>query len=174
MAEKEQPKEKSKEEKARDIAMKNLDSALWKYAAPKLITFEQYGKLSDASQSFYDEIIKKTPDQSIYEQLFYPQLANESGAITSPYIQNTSAKILIESIGSLKVSDLSKYGYKGAIKESYKDKYVHQLDEKEAGMIIGSVMTMKTDGVVKEILDLRQKEISKGLESILAEKEKKE
>jgi hypothetical protein len=173
MAEKEKPKEKTKEEKIREIALKNLESSLWKYAAPKFISHAEYGNLADASEDMYAELIKKSPDQHVYEQLFLPQLSDEGGAITSPYLQVTSARILQESLLGVKVGDALKYaGYKGSIAQSYKNKYVNQLDKKEAGLIVGSVIRFKSDELVKGILDIRQKEISKGLEALVAEKPK--
>jgi hypothetical protein len=184
--ENDKPKEKSPEEikkeqeaamvKQAEVAKKNLESGLWNYAAPKLVTHEQYGQLAKGAEAFYLESISKSPDQLIYEQLFLPQLANEGGAITSPYIQNTSAAILQESLASLKIEDAVKYfQYKGTLKPELMGKYVRQLDKETASLIIGSAMQYKTDDTVKKILELRQKNISKGLEEILAapEKEKK-
>lgn len=176
------PKEKTEEEKQAElaterckIAKKNLESSLWNYAAPKFITSEGYGKLSQGSQALYGQIISKSPEQGVYEQLFLPQLAKEGGAITSAYIQNTSAQILQESLASVKVEDAIKYfGVKGALKSEYAGKYVNQLDKETAQMIIGSAITYKTDELVKGILNLRQKEFSKELSDLLIEPEKKD
>ena len=115
------------------------------------------------------ETINKSPDQDIYQQLFLPQLVNEGGAITSPYIQNTSLAILRESLEGVKIGDAIKYaGYKGDIKSEYKDLYLRQIDEKGKGIIMGSVFQYKADDLAKKALDIRQKNIPKGLEEIFA------
>jgi hypothetical protein len=169
------PEQKAEfQEKAAEVGKKNLESSLWDYATPKFVTHEQYGQLANGAQAFYQKAISKTPDQHVYEQLFYSQLTNEGGAITSPYLQNKSAAILQESLFTLKVEDAVKYaGYNGEIDEKYKGKYVTEIDEKEAGQIVGSAIQYKTDGKVKEILELRQKNISKNLEEVLKPKEEK-
>ena len=173
MAEK---KEKSKEEAEKEkiegiekVSKKNLESALWNYASPKLLTAKQYGEIAEAGQALYLETINKSPDQNIYQQLFLPQLSNEGGAITSPYIQNTSLAILRESLEGIKIGDAIKYaGYKGDIKSEYKDLYLRQIDEKGKGIIMGSVFQYKADDLAKKALDIRQKNIPKGLEEIFA------
>jgi hypothetical protein len=65
-------------------------------------------------------------------------------------------------------------GYKGSIRADYAGKYVNQLDKKVAGSIIGSAIQYQTDETVKKVLASRQEQVSKGLESILKEPEKKE
>lgn len=164
--------EAEKKENVRQIALKNLGSALWNYASPKLITSEAYGSLAQGAQAFYGDVVSKTPDQHVYEQLFLSQLSKEGGAITSPYLQATSLKILQESMFSVKVSDIMKYAGAKSVGENFKDKYVFELGEKEAGMIVGSCMQYQADEKVKEIIGLRQKEVSSGLEKILADPEK--
>ena len=170
--------QKEAEEKASkiaEVANKNLKSSMWNYAAPKFISHEEYGKLAEAGINFYNEAISKSPEQHVYEQIFLPQLQNEGGAITSPYIQSTSAMILQESLASVKIEDAMKYaGYKGSIRVDYAGKYVNQLDKKVAGSIIGSAIQYQTDETVKKVLASRQEQVSKGLESILKEPEKKE
>lgn len=159
-------------EKVRQVALKNLGSALWNYAAPKLISAEQYGSLAQSSEMFYQNTVTKAPEQNVYEQLFLPQLMKEGGAVTSPYLQSTSLKILQESLLSVKVEDAVKYSGVKSVGEQFKGKYVSDLGEKEASQIVGSCMQYQTDEKVKEILALRQKSISSGLEKILGEKEK--
>jgi hypothetical protein len=159
--------EAEKRAKMRDIALKNLDSSLWDYASPKLITSENYGKIAEASEGFYQEALSKAPDQNIYNQVFLPQLMSEGGAITSPYIQQTSYKILQESLFSVKVNDLTKNLGITNVREDLKDKYVSQLDEKSAGQIAGSYLQYKTQDKVKDILSMSQKGIVSGLEELL-------
>lgn len=174
------PEEKKKEQaeafaKAAEVGNKNLKSSMWNYAAPKLITHEGYGQLAEAGVDFYNEAISKSPDQHVYEQIFLPKLQEEGGAITSPYIQVTSQKILQESLMYVKVEDAMKYaGVKEPIKAEYAGKYVHQLGKEVAGTMVGSAMQWQTDEVVKKVLVSRQAEITKGLEKILKEPEKKE
>ena len=173
---KEEKEKKIQEEKAknREAALENLGGSLWNYAAPKLITAEQYGGLSQASERFYFETISKAPEQNVYEQLFLPQLAGEGGAITSPYLQTRSLAILQESLFGVKVEDAVKYAGVEKVGEKFKDKYVSDLSQEEAGQIVGSAIQYQTDNKVKDILALRQKGISEGLEKILSEPEKKE
>jgi hypothetical protein len=164
--------EKEKIEGIEKVAKKNLESSLWDYVSPKLLTAEQYGKIAEAGQALYLETISKVPDQNIYQQLFLPQLANEGGAITSPYIQNTSLAILRESLEGIKIGDAIKYaGYKGEIKPEYKEIYLRQLDEKGKEIVIGSVFQYKSDDLAKKALDIRQKNIPKSLEEIFSPKE---
>ncbi len=167
--------EKSKEELIAELSMKNLQGSMWNYAAPEFITPAEYGNLANSSQALYAQSISKSPEQYIYEQLFLPQLAKKGGAITSPYLQNTSAAILQESLLSIKIEDALKFmKYEGKTNPEYAGKYVNQLDEKVAGAIVGSAIQYKTDGLVQGILDLRMKGISKNLETIIGEPEKKE
>jgi hypothetical protein len=154
-----------------EIAKKNLASVMWGYAAPKFISHEQYGQLAEYSKQSYTELIGKSPDQHVYEQLFLPQLANEGGAITSPYLQNTSAAILQESLFRVKVSEALKYA---GVKGDFNDKYVNQLTEEQAGAIVGSAIQYQTDEQVKLILGNRQKGISKNLEELLTKEKKVE
>jgi hypothetical protein len=156
------PEEK---EKNRQVALKNLKSSMWDYATPKFMSPAQYGQLSEYSKLGYTELIKKAPDQQVYEQLFLPQLAREGGAITSPYLQNTSAAILQESLAGVKLSEALAYA---GVKGNYADKYVGDLGDEEAGAIISSAIQYQTDEKVKGILAIRQKSISGNLEKILA------
>lgn len=159
-----------KKETAREFALKNLDSSLWEYATPKLVTPEQYGQLSLLAKEDYNQIISKSPEQSLYEQLFLPQLASEGGAITSPYLQERSLRILQESILSLKVEDISNYfGLKKPIKSAYEDKYVSELDEEDSKVVIGSYMSVKASDIVAKLLGRNKQKISSGLEEILCE-----
>lgn len=172
-----QPKEKTEEEKREEVAKLNLDTKnrLWDYASPKLITHEEYGGLANEAEAFYFKAISETPSDLAYKSLFLPQLLNEGGAITSPYIQKTSQLILQESLSSLKAENALSYcGYKGALGPSYSGKYITQLDPKIAGAIVGSAMQYQKDEIVKKILSSRQENIPKGLEQILAEPKKPE
>jgi hypothetical protein len=171
---KEKQEEIQRKEKQREVALINLESSMWNYALPKLITSEQYGKLSEGSKQFYNQTISKTPEQSVYEQLFLSQLNSEGGAITSNYLQTTSAQILQESLLSVKTEDVMKYFKIKNIKESLQDKYINELSEEEMQQIVGSYFQYKTDEKVKEILDLRQKSITKNLEELVSEKQKSE
>ncbi len=169
------PKEKSLEEKRAEVSLKILNGDMWNYAAPKFIGHAEYGNLAEHSNLFYYKVIGNSPSQEIYETLFLPQLMGEGGAITNPYLQNTSARILEESLASIKVEDALKFaGYTGNIKADYAGKYVNQLDEKVAGTIVSYALQYKTDELVKDLLSLRQKEIPKGLEKLVGEEEKKE
>lgn len=168
-------------ELARGYALKDLDmekSNLWNYAAHELITSADYGKLSEASDSLYVQGLSRVPHQELYERLFLPQLLgkdgspNKGGAITNPYIQENSYKILLNSVVSLKVSDLAGLGYKANIKKEYLDKYISQLDEKEANFLIGSFVGYKKDELAEQALKLRKEANIKGLEKILGEPEK--
>lgn len=170
MAEKENSKEEMMKKKE-EIAKKNLESSMWKYAAPKFISPAEYGNVAEYSKKNYDELIQKAPDQHIYNQLFLSQLSQEGGAITNGYLQNTSAAILQESLASVKISEALKYA---GVKGNYADKYVHELDEKEAGAIISYAIQFQTDEQVKSILANRQKLISGSLEKILEGKKKEE
>jgi len=164
-----------KREEGRAVALKNIESALWNYALPKLVTFENFGKLSENAKEKYLQLIQNVPSKEIYEQLFLPQLADESGAVTSPYIQNTSAAIIQQSFAMLKVDDITKYvGVKGNIKESYKGKYVADLDKKEAGILIGYAMQFGLNKKIVELVGDESKAISSGLEKLVCEEPKEE
>lgn len=167
--------ESEKREKIREVALKNLESSLWKYATPKLVSQEQYGMISKMAGADYQNTLSQTPDQNTYEQLFYPQLASEGGAITSPYLQVTSTKILQESVMSLKVEDVYKLmKLSKPMKASYQGKYISELDKEEIQSIVGSYMQNKVTDIVTELLGKQKQGISKGLEEILCEEEQKE
>jgi hypothetical protein len=177
MAKDEITKEKEKEliekmEESRKVALANLNSNLWNYATPKLISSEQYGQFSKVAEAMYKETESKAPDQHSYEQLFLPQLQKEGGAITSPYLQQTSYQILKESFGSIKVEDAFKFvGAKGALKEDFKDKYVQMLRDKKGNeSLTESLMVYKTTDILSGIVDGSKKSIVSELENILAEK----
>ncbi len=171
------PIEKTEEEKNEELAKANLDkkNRLWDYAAPKLITHAKYGELADISEVFYRNSIIQVPTDHTYQLLFLPQLLTEGGAITSQYIQSTSQAILQNSFFNLKIEDALAYTeYKGPIRTDYAGKYLNQIDKEGAFRIINDAMLYQSDEVAKGILGLRQKEISKGLEKIVGEPEKKE
>jgi hypothetical protein len=182
MEKKEQTKEEKEKqiaeqmEKQREIALKNLDSSLWNYATPKLITSDQYGKISELANLKYETAISKSPEQSVYEQLFLPQLNKEGGAITSPYVQSASKAILEESFGSIKVEDALKYiGSSGNIKDSFKGKYIGMLQDKEGNNpLINYLMSYKTQDIASGLLGESKKMIASGLEEMLIEKPKED
>ncbi len=164
---------KEKREARREFALMNLDSSLWNYATPKLVTPEQYGQLSLLAKEDYNQTISKSPEQSLYEQLFLPQLASEGGAVTSPYLQERSLRILQESILDLKVEDIANYlGLKKPIKKDYKDKYISELNEEDSKVVIGSYMSVKANDIIAKLLGRNKQKISGGLEEILCESEK--
>ncbi len=170
----EQPKEKSKEELRAEMAMKNLKGTMWNYAAPKVVTHARYGELADSIQSLYASIIAKAPDQSIYDQLFLPQLMHEGGAITSPYLQSTSYAILQDDLLNIKIEDaLELTGYKGTLKKELAGKYLKEAGG-VGGLILDRVFRRKGDMFAKDILDVRIKEGSSDLEAIIGEPENKE
>lgn len=167
--------EGNKKEKDRAVALKNIASPLWDYALPKLVTFENFGRLSEGAREKYEALIQKAPSQEMYERLFAPQLTNESGAVTSPYVQNSSAAILQQSFAMLKVDDFAKYvGVKGNIKESYKGKYVADLDKKEAETLIGMAISYGLNKKIVELVGDESKGITSGLEKLVCEEPKEE
>lgn len=167
--------EAEKREELRKVSLMNLESSLWNYAAPELITPQQYGNLSKMAQSIYPQLISKAPEQHVYEQLFLRQLASKEGAITSPYLQEVSAKIIQQSIASVKVEDIYKLvGLKKPMKESYQGKYVFELNEKEVQAVIGMYMQSKVTDIVSSLLGIQKQESVKGLEELLCEEENKE
>ena len=171
----EKSKEKSKEELRAEMAMKNLKGSLWNYAAPKIVTHSRYGEISDSIKYFYSNLIAKAPDQNIYNQLFLPQLMYEGGAITSPYLQNTSYAILQDDLLNIKIEDaLGLMGYKGTLKKELSGKYVKDTGGSIAGLILDRVFRTKGDMFAKDILDTRIKEGPKDLEAIIGEPENKE
>ena len=173
--EKEKLSEKEKKEKLREISLENLESSLWDYATPKLITTEQYGQLSRLVNTNYMNIISQAPKQDIYEKLFLPQLVEEGGAITSPYLQVTSLKILQESLVSVKVEDIYKLvGLKEPLKDSYKDKFIYELSEDEIKSITGFYMSLKVNDIVSSLLGKQKQATTKSLEKILCEEKKSE
>ena len=162
-------------EKSREVALKNVGGSLWRYAIPELVTPEQYGQLSRIAKGTYAETISKTPEQEIYETLFLPQLAEKGGAITSPYLQEMSMKILQQSIMNLRVEDVYNFiGLKTAMKEDYAEKYVFELPKEEVENLVGSYMSFKTSDIVKGLLDRNKEGIKKNLEEILCESKEQE
>jgi hypothetical protein len=171
------PTEKTEEEKKEEVAKAHLDkkNRLWDYASPKLITHEEYGNLANASEALYANAIIQVPTDHAYKLLFLPQLLKEGGAITSSYIQSASENILQNSFFDLKIEDALNYaGYKGSIKADYTGKYLNQIEKDKAHQIIRNAMLYQSDEVAKGILELRQKEIPKGLEKIIGGSEDKE
>lgn len=175
MANENQKDELKKKEERRAVALKNINSQLWDYALPKLISFENFGKLSRDAQQKYDALIQKVPSQEMYDMLFAPQLVSENGAVTSPYIQNSSLLNLQQSFAMLKVDDIVKYvRSQKSIKESYKDKFVTDLNEEEAKTFIGIGMNY---GAYQQMIELggdKLKGITSGLEKLVCEESKEE
>jgi len=164
-----------KREEGRAVALKNIESGLWDYALPKLITFENFGHFSEAAKRKYLEIIKGVPSKDVYEQIFLPQLASENGAVTSPYIQNASATNLQQSFAMLKVDDVVNYfGSKKSIAENYAGKYIADLDEEVAGEIIGRAMNYGINKKVVELAGDESKMNVAGLEKLVCEEPKEE
>jgi hypothetical protein len=163
---------KEQREKDSKVASETLKLAFWDYALPKLVTPEQYGQLSEMAKSKYDQLISKTPDQKIYERLFYPELAREGGAVTSPYLQEKSLAILMDAFQRSKVGTLLEYaGSKKELANKYKDKYVFELSEEERKEIIGKCITRTTNTKVAGLLEEANKGITASLEELLCEPE---
>ena len=171
----ENQEELEKKEEYRAIALKNINSQLWGYALPKLISFENFGKLSGDAQQKYNALIQKVPSQEMYDLLFAPQLVSENGAVTSPYIQNSSLLNLQQSFAMLKVDDIAKYvGVQKDIKKSYKDKFITDLNEEETNTFIGLGMNY---GAYQQMIELggdKLKGITSGLEKLVCEEPKEE
>lgn len=159
-------------EKKRATALKNLSSGLWSYALPTFATHEMYGKLASLVENSYMQSLEKAPSQDVYDQLYKPALQSKGGAITSPYLQETSAAILQESVLALKVSDVAKAMGGLQLKEGFdQDAYVHELDKEVAGAIVGSYINYATHDKLKGVLDEAKKGTKKNLEDILKGKD---
>jgi len=174
----EETEEEAKEmQENRDSALKSINAKgkMWDYALPKLATFERFGQLSELAKGKYLEAISQAPDQDTYQKVFFPQLASENGAVTSPYIQNASAQILQESFSRILVQDALDYlGLKGNLKGDYSGKYVSQLSEEDQGKIIGSCMTYTTNNKVQDLLGTANQSVASGLEEMLIESEEEQ
>jgi hypothetical protein len=168
MVEEQTPEER---EAGRAVALQNLDSKLWDYALPKLVDLAQFGQIAtNAINRGFPEVLSEVPTQEIYEQLFLPALASENGAVTQPYIQNNSARILQESLMRIKVEDvLAYFDSTRSVKEDYQGKYISDLSEADAGNIIQGYMSHKTTKKVSEILSDAADVIPSGLEEMLCE-----
>ena len=168
--EKELTKEEQKKELGRKYALDTLKGDLWNYALPTFASPEQYGQLSKLVGAEYNEFLQKAPSQSAYEKLYLPELSNKGGAVTSPYLQETSARILRESVASLKVGDVLKYfGIKvpAEFKDEDKDKFVFELDEEMRSTIINSYISYEVQEKMKGVLEYSRKAIKGNLEKIL-------
>jgi hypothetical protein len=156
------------------VAKLNLDKAvqLKDLAVSGLMTYEQYGKLNSG---LYEEAVSNVPDEQTYKTLYLPALLSKEGAVHQEYLKERSQRILIESLSVLSAEDALKYaGFKKEIDEKYKGKYVHELNEEEAGKIIGTYLSnLVEETIVKKIMPLRAKQRTKGLEEIFAKKEEK-
>ena len=170
----EEQKKIEEKELSRQYALKNIKSALWDYAAPNLITQQNFGMLSESAKGEYNELIKKAPSQDIYEQIYLPQLRKEGGAVTSPYIQDASSSILQQSFASLKVEDIVAYvGAKRDLAEKFKNKYVLDLDKETAQSLIGVGMQKGIYEKLGSIIKSDSNKLSKGLEELVCEPERK-
>lgn len=180
MAEKKELTDKEKEtlakkEEGRKVALKNIESGLWNYALPTFMTFENYGRFSESAKEKYAQEISKPPSQEVWEQIFAPQYKNEVGMGGSAYVQKSCAAIIQSSFALLKVEDIMKYtGIKGNIKESYKDKFLSDLDKKEAEEIMETGFQYGLNKKIIEIVGDEQKGINSGLEKLICEEPKKE
>jgi hypothetical protein len=173
---KEQPTKDEVEKKRkdeRDTAVKTLKLGFWDYTLPKLVTPAQYGQIAQMAEMKYQGTVSKTPSQEIYERLFAPQLLNEGGAITSPYLQNQSIAILQDAFMRITIQDALEYaGSKKSLKAEYIGKYISDLSEKQRGEIVGSCIVQTTNKKVAELLGEANKGITSNLEKILAEADK--
>ncbi len=92
-----------------------------------------------------------------------------SGNVSEYKIMEQCAGIMQNSLANLKVQDvLEMSGSKEKVSEKYKNKYVKELDKKEAEQIMGIYMTQLTDNTVAYSLNERSKQYSKGLEGIVS------
>ncbi len=167
---KEQEIAKTKE-RQREVALENLKSGLWDYALPRFVTPEQYGQLSRLAEGKYQEILSKTPSQDVYEKVFLPALSNESGAVTSSYIRNTSAAILQESLQSIKIEDIMQYLESDKkIKDELKSNYIIDIkDDKIKFSLISSYISKAVNEKVKGLIDESNKNSISELEKIVCD-----
>lgn len=174
------PEEKKEQE--REVALKNLkENYLTDLAAAYFV--EKTGQYGEAGNSAVEQF------------KYFPALQNENGSklITSAllgsrqdgkrYTGNVSeyniiqncAKIIQESLGSIKVQDvLELIGSDKIVKEEYKDKYLSELAESEAKeyqetfqKVFGSYIQNLTDTKVSEALGERTNVVKSGLEKVL-------
>ena len=121
------------------------------------------------------ETLSKAPDQDTYEKIFFPPLSQEGGALTSPYIQTTSVSILLQDFARITAKDALEYvGSSKPLKSKYAGKYLFELGEEERKGIIGMCMSYTTGNIVSKLVGDSTKNITAGLEKVLAEAEKAE
>lgn len=168
---KEQEMAKAKE-RQREVALENLKSGLWDYALPAFATSEQYGKLAEVINGKYNELLKKTPAQDVYEKVFYPALKDKTKSINTPYIQETSSRILQESLLSIKAEDLMQYlGSKKSVdNKNYQGKYIGDIkDEKVRIQMVASAISTTVNNKIQDILGESNKKIVSELEKIVCD-----
>jgi hypothetical protein len=178
MTEKNSKEKEIAEQKAkqREVALETIKSGLWNYALPQFVTTEQFGKISELAKIKYQETLSKTPEQSIYEKLFLPALSDNTKSLNSHYIQETSSRILQESLLSIKIEDVMKYvNSEKTINKNYQGKYVADIkDDKVKLKIISSAISYTISDKIKELLGDSNKANISELEKIVCEVPKSE
>lgn len=180
--------EKEQREKQREIALKNLKSPVLNSLAVSYFANKNnaYGEAGDSAVEQYKylpALQSKEGSEILTSYLMGSRQDGKrySGNVSEYNLINNSAKIIQESIASLKFSDvLELMGINKPIKNNYNNKYIADFAESKdketqevlAG-VIGGYIRYITDKGVSEALGDRTKDIKKSLETILTEPDKK-
>lgn len=125
-----------------------------------------------SEQKFYNSLDDEKKYASLSEKIIIPAIKGNLGP-NPAYIQQTAFQIYVESLGSLKVSDLvSRFGYKGPIDEKLKNAYVGQLGKDPSeNPLLKYVIDYAVEDVAIEMSKENKKLIGKGLEGIVKPQE---
>ncbi|MDP3966153.1 MAG: hypothetical protein Q8Q04_01335 [archaeon] len=171
---KEQKQEVTKEEKENFY---KTQKEIFENDFIKYIALSKYGEQTDYYGKFGKDIFEQTyfktaskaPNQTAYEALFGEAVLG-NGSITKEQLKLNAQKFWGSSVGAQKVSYLAKkMGYSGPISEEY-NKYLHELDEENAGKIQSSYFQYEIAGMLQKGIDEHKKGIAGGLEEILKPK----
>jgi hypothetical protein len=151
-----------KEERAK-FSRRNLeDNYITGVAASIYGTPERYGTVLS---QLYSNVISKAPGQEAYDQMILPELMSDEGALSKVRMQKQAARIVQESILTVKVEDALKYtGVNKGVVDKYKDMYVEDLEESEKLELVNSYLTSMTHGHAMAALGAQRKAIAGGLE----------
>lgn len=152
-------------EAMRQIAIANLnDNYICNIASAKLGSPNRYGTILS---TLYGKTIVQAPEQNAYEQLFLPDLASDEGSLTKQRLMTKAAKIIQESLGTVKVQDIfALMNSERNLKGQYENKYVTELSEEETANLINGYLTNMVNKGAESALSREREVVIGGLEQM--------
>lgn len=130
---------------------------------------DRYGSFGkDVLKGTYESTVSQVPNQEAYSVLFSDALLGE-GYLGKEQLKKNAIKVWMSSMAYQNTNDLiEKMGYEGEISEEFSGKMVGELGKEAQKMISSMYTTYELSNIMKKGIEAEQKQLAKGLESILA------